>query len=146
MSIVISDASCLILFTNIDRLDILSSLFGEIWITSAVQREYRLVLPEFVSVHDAIDRERSEELQQILDPGEATSIALALENPGCTILIDEKKGRRVATSLGIEVTGTVGILLKAAAANLVEVRPDLISDLEANGFYLSDRLLDLLSK
>lgn len=37
MKVVIADASCLIIFTNIQRLDVLEKLFGELWITEEVK-------------------------------------------------------------------------------------------------------------
>ena len=78
MKVVIADASCLILLTNIDRLDILASLYDDIRITGAVLEEYGLTPPEFVSVHDAIDTKCQQALALVLDPGEATRSLLLL--------------------------------------------------------------------
>lgn len=93
MKVVIADASCLILLTNIGKIGLLAELYGEIWVTDEVKNEYRLTLPSFISIHNPTDTQRLDSLLLSLDPGEASSIALALENPGCRIIIDEKKGR-----------------------------------------------------
>ena len=146
MRVVIADASCLILFTNLDRLDILQKLYREIWITADVLREYGLPLPKFISIHDPEHANREAAFFIALDPGEASSIALALENPGCQIIIDEKKGRRVALEFGLDVTGTLGVLKKAASAGLVSADPELVAALDRHGFRLTEDLrAELLS-
>ena len=144
MKVVIADASCLILFTNIDHLDVLEKLFGEIWITSKVQEEYGLPLPAFLAVHDPKDTEGQKTLSQILDEGEASSIALAVENPGSQIIIDEKKGRSIALSMGLDVTGTLGVLIEASNRGLIQLDRSLADDLDRVGFRLSSTLKERL--
>ncbi len=140
MKIVIADASCLILFTNIRRLDLLKRLFGEVWITDAVRAEYGIELPPFISVHDPRDKGRIGALSLLLDLGESTSIALAVENPDCLIIIDEKKGRRIAKALGLNIVGTLGVLLEASEKGLISADERLVTELNENGFRLSARL------
>lgn len=140
MKVVIADASCLILLTNINKLDMLGQLYGEIWITDEVNTEYRLPLPSFISLRNPTDLNQINELLLKLDPGEASSIALAIETPGCRIIIDEKKGRRIALSMGLDLTGTLGVLTEASKNNLIKINPQLIEQLEDLGFHLSDEL------
>lgn len=142
MSVVIADASCLILLTNLDKLDILAELYGEVWITESVNAEYGLSLPSFISIHNPTDLHTLNLLLRSLDPGEASSIALAIENPGCRIIIDEKKGRRVALSMGLNLTGTLGVLTEAAKSNLLKIDAHVVEKLEALGFRLSAELKD----
>jgi len=52
-------------------------------------------------------------LQRDLDGGEAETIGLALQMKANRVLLDEREGRRVAKSLGLKVTGVLGILLRA---------------------------------
>lgn len=49
------------------------------------------------------------ELTILLDGGEASSIALALETK-YPLIIDEKKGRKIAQNFGVRIIGIVGIL------------------------------------
>ena len=52
--------------------------------------------------------------QRDLDAGEAEAIGLALQKHADWLLLDERDARRVAKSLGLKVTGVLGILLKAS--------------------------------
>jgi predicted nucleic acid-binding protein len=146
MKVVIADASCLILFTNIQRLDVLEKLFGELWITHEVKDEYGLAIPSFISIHEPVDIGRQQALKLLLDPGEASSISLAAENPGCRIIIDEKKGRRIALALGLDVTGTLGVLIEASKKGFIETDSDLLEKLDQHGFRLSASLKEMLFK
>lgn len=144
MKVVIADTSCLILFTNIGRLDVLEKLFSELWITKEVNEEYGLAIPSFISVHEPVDSGRQDALMIMLDRGEASSIALAAENPGCQIIIDEKKGRRIALALGLDVTGTLGVLVEASSRGLIEADSNLLEKLDQSGFRLSAALKERL--
>lgn len=52
-------------------------------------------------------------LSSILDPGEAAVIATAQRQDIGTVGIDESAGRRVARMAALQVTGSLGILLRA---------------------------------
>ena len=52
-------------------------------------------------------------LQALLDPGEAAVIAVALERSIPWVAIDELAGRRLARVHGLQVTGSLGILVAA---------------------------------
>jgi predicted nucleic acid-binding protein len=59
-------------------------------------------------------------LKADLDNGEAEAIALAVELPQSLLLVDEAEGRQAALQLGLDFTGTLGLLLRAKrAARLV---------------------------
>ena len=51
-------------------------------------------------------------LQQKLHQGEAEAIALAVELSATKILLDEKEARQAARTLGLSITGILGILLR----------------------------------
>jgi len=62
-------------------------------------------------------------LRQTLDNGEAEAIALATELHPESVLLDDKLARQMARRLGVPVTGTIGVLLRAKQVGLiVEVR------------------------
>ena len=74
-----------------------------------------------------------------LDEGERHAIALAEEIRAELILIDDWEGRREARLRGLEVVGTLGVLLAAARRNLLDFERSLI-DLEGTSFHMSTRL------
>jgi predicted nucleic acid-binding protein len=67
----------------------------------------------WLRVTDATDRAMLRLLERELDRGEAASIVLALQLEADRLLLDEQEGRRIAKSLGIPVTGALGVLLRA---------------------------------
>jgi predicted nucleic acid-binding protein len=76
-----------------------------------------------------------------LGPGEREAIALAVELGADEIILDDLSARRMATSLGIPVIGTLGLLLRAKKRGLIrEVRP-LVEALQSQGFRISERVL-----
>lgn len=80
-------------------------------------------------------------LLETRDLGEAEAIALAEAHPDARLLIDERRGRRVARSLNLRVTGTAGVLLAAKGAGLVpQVRPLLDALVDDHGLHLSAAL------
>ncbi len=152
--IVVSNTTPLIGLATIERFDLLHHLFGKLYIPQAVYDEAVTVGREEggakreVSTADWIetvavkDRSAVAALLDELDLGEAETIVLAQELKADWVLMDEKKGRRKVTELGLNKIGTVGILLKAKQVGLlVEIRPDL-ERLRTEGFSLSQRIVD----
>lgn len=84
------------------------------------------------------------EIEERLDRGEASSIALALEIKHAVLIIDELKGRKIAKSFDLEIIGTIGVLLIANKKGLLNDVLSVILKLVNNGFRLSDKMLDKL--
>jgi predicted nucleic acid-binding protein len=93
-SLIIADASCLIGLTNIKLLDILHTLYETVTVTPEVTAEYGLDLPDWIRVTPVKDTVLQTVIQSDLHSGEASAIALALENPGSLVVLDDKKARR----------------------------------------------------
>ena len=71
-------------------------------------------------------------------------MALALENPRCTILLDDALARRIALAAGLEVWGTLRVLLEAKAQGITNEVGPLITRLEDSGMWISDRIKERL--
>lgn len=108
--VIISDTSCLIALSKINKLEILKDLFNSVFITKEVCEEFDDYLPEWILIKEVISIDFQKKLQNKLDVGEA---ALAKEIKDPLLIIDEIKGRTFAESLDIEIIGTLGVLLLA---------------------------------
>jgi len=138
--IVIADASPLIVLQNIDRLSLLQNLFDEILITPEIKSEFGLDLPDWVKVAEVQDETKQRLLNLNLDKGEASAIALCLENAESLLIIDERKGRRIAKDLGLKFVGTLGVILKAKEKGLIDSTEKILESLENANFHISENL------
>lgn len=154
--IVISDTSVITNLIQLNHLMLLKDLFGNIIVPQKVFEELGK-LPEQIEIIEKLDwieikqisdREHFDNLLKILDPGEAQAIVLALELKADALLIDEKKGRKIAQEYGITITGLLGVLIDAKSERLVhKVKPILDKLIFELGFRISPKLYqDILQK
>jgi predicted nucleic acid-binding protein len=80
----------------------------------------------------------SEWLTLDLGMGELAVLALALENPGRIVLLDDGLARRIAQSAGLTVWGTLKILLEAKSHNLTDSIKPLVDRLKGAGMWVSN--------
>lgn len=79
-----------------------------------------------------------------LGRGEIEVLALGLEYPNTTLVLDDKLARNVALNLQLQITGTLGILLDAKASGLIVVVKPFLDELNALGFRLADETRSLI--
>jgi len=152
--IVVSDTTPLIGLASIGRFDLLQKLFGKIHIPRAVYQEAvvtgrarggakrEVSRAKWIEVVEVNDRLAVDVLLDELDLGEAESIVLARELGAEWVLMDERKGRRKLTQLGMPKIGTLGLLLKAKEMGYVDsVRKELY-ELREKGFSVSQAVID----
>ena len=77
-------------------------------------------------------------ISRLVDPGEAQAIALAQVTNGL-LLIDDKAGRRCAGHLGVQITGSLGVLIKLK--NIKRIKTPLLDKLEKHGYRYSEELV-----
>jgi predicted nucleic acid-binding protein len=94
----------------------------------------RIVRPAGVDEDVSIER---------LDLGERDAILLALQLKADLILMDEREGVDEARRLGLMVTGTLGVLDRAAERGLIELAP-VIARLRKTNFRIDPVLLQRL--
>ncbi|UYZ63209.1 DUF3368 domain-containing protein [Hymenobacter weizhouensis] len=138
--LVISDASCLILLTTIGELTMLQRLYDTVLTTPTVAAEYGMPLPEWVKLEAAHDEYRQQLLEMQLDAGESSAIALALEKAHCTVILDDYKACRVAEQMGLQLTGTLGIVVKAKRRGIIPAVKPLLQRIKQTNFRLSVEL------
>ena len=76
--------------------------------------------------------------QARLHAGEVEVIILADEIKADLLLIDDNAAKKTAKFLGLNVTGTLGILLKAKQEGYLEKVEPLLSELIRDGLFISD--------
>lgn len=135
---IISDTSCLIILTKIGELDILHKVYGTIITTLDIATEYGETLPEWVEIKTVVDKSKQQLLEMQIDKGESSAIALALETPNSTIIIDDYKARRIAEKLGISYTGTIGVIIKAKKSGIIHSIKPFIERIKQTDFRLSE--------
>lgn len=135
--VIISDTSCFIILTNIAELELLHSVYGQIITTLDIVTEYGEPLPEWVEIGSVKDKLRQQLLEMQIDRGESSAIALALETPGCTIILDDFKARKIADKLGLVFTGTIGVIIKAKLNGIIPSIKPLLEKIKQTDFRLS---------
>lgn len=152
---VVSNTSPILNLAIVARLDLLRQQFGQIQIPPAVLDELKIdeerpgsqpikaaIIAGWIQVQPVSNQTLIQLLKQTLDGGEAEAISLALELQAEWILLDERDGRKVAKSLGLYVTGVLGILLRAKqSGELSSLQPALEDLTQKAGFRIAPELL-----
>ena len=142
---VISNSSPLIALTQIGRLDLLHQLHPIVLIPPAVAREVERTLqalPGWLVIQPLAHPRQPHTVSVSIGPGEHEVISLGLELRAERLILDEQPARRLATSLGLRVIGTVGLLLAAKDRGFLnKIRPEL-DRLLAVRFFLDQGLYD----
>ena len=151
--IVISDTSVLCYLVLINQVHLLERLYGQIVIPTVVRDEllhtnapsavglWASNFPAWVNVRET--QSQPDEALAVLDRGEQSAILLAEKLQAELILIDERRGRQLARSRGLRVTGLVGILDDATGAGLINL-PEVLAALQTTSFWVSPRMLQAL--
>jgi len=77
-----------------------------------------------------------------LGPGESAVIAYGLARPGMTVIVDDRAARRLATSLGLPLRGTLGLVLLAKRDGRIAAARPIVMQLVDAGMFLSSDVLD----
>lgn len=153
--IVVSDTSPLNYLILIGEEYILTKLFGRVVIPQAVfdelqdagaslqVRGWSQNPPDWVTVRQPTLIPANS--LDLLDKGEREAILLAQELSADLLLVDDKQARQAAVNLGVAITGTVGIIDKAARADLIDLKT-VIAKLQKTNFFISDDLVKILLK
>jgi predicted nucleic acid-binding protein len=75
-----------------------------------------------------------------LGRGESETIALALELEADLVLLDDYKARTAAEFMGLNITGTIGVLNEACNRGLITKLKRILDELIAKGVRLSDEV------
>lgn len=155
--IVISDTTPLISLLKINHLGLLEKLYGSVIVPEAVFEELTandsytdeasvISKSKFIESRKISNHQALQILRTLtgLDLGESEAIILAQELRADVLLMDERKGRKVARQLGIPLSGVLGVLVDSLNAGLLsayEVNESL-DNLQEAGRRISGQLIN----
>ncbi|HLA94073.1 MAG TPA: DUF3368 domain-containing protein [Pyrinomonadaceae bacterium] len=148
--IVIADTSPVRYLILLGHAELLPKLYGSVVVPAAVCAELSSDgSPETVRIFcsnrpqwleiKVLSRPVSSSLLELLDPGESEAIELAEEIGADLLLIDERRGRGVAESRGLDYTGTLGVLRSASDRGWINLS-EAVEGLDQANFYFSAEL------
>ena len=137
---IISDTSCFIVLANIDELDLLQKVYGKIITTIEIATEYGKPLPDWVEIGKVNDNYKQQLLEMQVDKGEASALALALETPDSTVILDDYRARKVAEKLKINYTGTIGVIIRAKINGILPSIKPLLAKIKQTDFRLTNEV------
>lgn len=158
--IVVADAGPLIGLARVNQLNLLERLYHHITIAIRVLEELKpsSEKPGATIISAAVDagwlkvsqlkkKDDHSILNLLVDAGEAESIQLALEQNANILIIDDRKGRKIAKSRDVRIIGTGGILIAAKKKGMLEEIAPIIDNLAGVGYRLApllcQRILEL---
>ena len=141
---VVANSTPIIALSEIKRLELLKELYGEIAIPNAVCEEVKV---KDAGIFDgqgwirimAISNLAAKELfTSALHDGEVEVMLLAKEINADLVIIDDGLARRHADYLGLTITGTVGVLLRAKSSGIIRFVAPVLDEIIQHKFYISD--------
>ena len=152
---VVVNSTPLIVLSKIGHLDLLRKLYAEVYIPQAVFDEVTAKADSACAalstqldwIHVCKIRNEAERrmYQAKLHAGEVEVMILAQEPPRADLLvIDDNAAKKTAKFLGLTVTGTLGVILKAKRLGYIESASNVMEQLRMNGFYVSPEVLRLV--
>jgi predicted nucleic acid-binding protein len=137
---IISDTSCLIVLSKIGALELLQKVYGHIITTSDIAKEFGESLPEWVIIKEVVDIFKQKILELQIDKGESSAIALAIEMTDCTLILDDFKARKIAQQLGLTITGTIGVIVKAKLEGKIASITPYLEAIKSTNFRISTEI------
>ncbi len=150
--VIVSDTGPLIHLHEANAINLLN-LAGDILIPPAVASEFGRSpangnLPDWIQIYELTARSAAQAARWVrnddVDPGEAEAIALALQQHSDWLLTDDAEARQFAEGLGLEVHGSIGLLLWAVVAGHIKNRAQahqILNSLRRSSLWISERVV-----
>lgn len=152
--IVFSNTTPLIALASVDALHLLPAIFQRVHVAASVASECRvggpIIVPElstfpWLEIVPAPSPTAAQSPLWELDAGERDTIELACALKADLVIIDEKLGRNHAEFLGLKITGTLGVLLKAKQLGLITSFTAMAEKMRTQGIRYSPELVARLA-
>jgi predicted nucleic acid-binding protein len=145
-TIVITDTSCLIALSKVEVLDILHKLYKRVVVSKEIAEEFAEPLPLWFEIREASNKNYQRILENTLDKGESSAIALAFDLENVVLVLDDLKARKEAQKLGFKITGTLGILFSAKEKNIISSLKLYLDKLQQTDFRIAENIVSELLK
>jgi predicted nucleic acid-binding protein len=116
---------------------LLRKVYGSIVTTVDIAIEFAEPLPDWVIIEKVADKYRQQLLEMQIDKGESSAIALALETPDSTVILDDYRARKIAEQLGVNYTVTIGVIIKAKINGAIPFIRPILAKIKETDFRLS---------
>lgn len=147
--ILVADSSALVALAACDSLILLDEIFGQVIVPEAVYREVAQPdkfqsnrLKEYL--HNKVrqvDMQGFVYLDAFADVGETEAMLLYKAIAADYLLIDDRRGRKVASLNRIKTIGSLGVLLQAKRMGLVDRIGPLIENMIDSPVFISESLM-----
>ena len=142
---VIVNTTPLIALANIDQLELLHKLYENIIIPQAVLDEIireparqKVRSASWIRVDSIKDESQKDMFRARLHAGEVEVMILAREQNADLVIMDDDAAKKTAKFLGFNVTGTLGVLLKAKREGYLDKVEPVMNDMIRDGLFISD--------
>ncbi len=157
METIVSNTGPIIALAGINKLHLLKSFYKTVIIPEPVHIEIMAGGKSFTGLDEykkaawldvrKLDHKPEPLLAKLLDEGEASVIHLAWELGLGKILMDERKGRRIARDVyGLIVTGTIRLLIDCKKAGFINNLTDVLQDMKSSGYWIHDKIMQVAIK
>ena len=135
---IVADSTCLVALERVGNLMLLPDLFSPVSIPPAVNSEFGRQF-DWLEVVELKTSHLADALKMTVGKGESEAISLASET-NRLLITDDKQARAYAKRLGVDVIGTIGLLIRAKQAGIIlEINP-ILDALDVNSFFISRAL------
>ena len=146
---VICNSTPIISLHSINRLDILNKTYGQIIIPNAVREEINVKSKiiekfDFFKICEIKNINVAKFFKTALHKGEVEVILLAKELEADLSIIDDLTARKFAEYMGLKITGTLGVLIKAKQMKIIDKVKPILNELIYNKIYISDRVYNII--
>jgi len=154
---VIVNTTPIISLCHIEKLDLLKKLYGTVIIPKAVYDEICVKSDsvaknelnkslDWIKIIEIKNKTAKELYKSQLHDGEVEVMILGKEINASLLIIDDKNAKKHAKYLGFNVTGTLGVLIKAKKENYVQSIKPLIDKLLACNIYIDSKIIEYCLK
>ena len=152
---VIVNSTPIIVLSNLGLLELLHKLYKDIYVPQAVFKEVTLKndsascdikkYSDWIHICKIDDESDKKMYQAKLHAGEVEVMILAQKEPHADlVIIDDNSAKKTAKFLGLKVTGTLGVILKAKKLKYIDNVSDIMEQMINRGFYISQEVKNIV--